>query len=87
MDFGEVIQTIDAMSGMVMHEEDHAGTVFRPREQGEVIGAEVEHKVEQGLEPADERGSARCAPAPSAAPLRASPAGLLRLRAIAQSGA
>ena len=43
--FGEVMQPINALSGMVEHHEDRAGTVFRPREQGEVIGAEVEHEA------------------------------------------
>jgi len=50
--FGEVMQAINAVSGMVEHHEDCAGVVFRPREQGEVVGAEVEH--EQKL-----RGGAR----------------------------
>jgi len=39
---GEVMPAINAVSGMVEHREDRAGAVFRPREQGEVIGAEVE---------------------------------------------
>ena len=41
--FGEVMQAINAVSGMVEHHEDRARAVFRPREQREVIGAEVEH--------------------------------------------
>lgn len=40
----EVIQAINAASGIVEHHEDCAGAVFRPREQGEVVGAEVEHR-------------------------------------------
>ena len=43
--FGEVIQGINAASRMVEHEENRTGTVLRPREQGEVIGAEVEHEA------------------------------------------
>ena len=42
--FGEVMQAINAVSGMVEHHGDRAGAVFRPREQREVIGAEVEHE-------------------------------------------
>jgi hypothetical protein len=38
------MQAINAVSGMVEHHEDRAGAVFRPRNQSEVIGAEVEHK-------------------------------------------
>ena len=66
-------ETINAASGMVEHEEDRAGAVFRPREQGEVIGAEVEHGERRRRE-----GERPSAPASSAAPLRGSPAGLLR---------
>ena len=31
--FGEVVQTIDALSVAVLHQEHHTRTVFRPREQ------------------------------------------------------
>jgi len=41
--FGEVQQTIHALGIAVQHEEHGAGAVFRPREQEQVIGAEVEH--------------------------------------------
>jgi len=41
--FGEVVQTINALSVAVLHQEHRARTVFRPREQEQVIGAEVEH--------------------------------------------
>ena len=41
--FAEVMQAINAVSGMIEHHEDRARAVFRPREQGEMIGAEVEH--------------------------------------------
>ena len=41
--FGEVQQTIHALGIAVQHEEHGAGAVFHPREQEQVIGAEVEH--------------------------------------------
>jgi len=41
--FGEVVQTVNALSVAVLHQEHRARTVFRPREQEHVIGAEVEH--------------------------------------------
>jgi len=41
--FGEVIQTINALGVAVLHQEHRARTIFRPREQEQVIGAEVEH--------------------------------------------
>ena len=41
--FGEVQQTIHALGIVVQHEEHGTGAVFRPREQEQVIGAEVEH--------------------------------------------
>ena len=42
--FGEIMQAINAVGGMVEHHEDRARTVFRPRKQGEMVGAEVEHE-------------------------------------------
>jgi hypothetical protein len=44
--FGEVMQAINTASGMVEHHEDRSRAVFRPREQGEMVGAEVEHRDE-----------------------------------------
>src|ERR1035441_7074748 len=41
--FGEVVQAIDALGVAVLHQEHRARTVFRPREQEQMIGAEVEH--------------------------------------------
>ena len=66
--FGEVVQTIDALGVAVLHQEHRARTVFRPREQEQMIGAEVEHQMRWmgGLKP--EAGAE--APAPLAAPLR-----------------
>ena len=40
--FGEVIEPIDPARGMVLHEEDGTTAVFRPREQEQMIGAEVD---------------------------------------------
>ena len=41
--FGEVEQAIHTSGVEVQHDKHRAGSVFRPREQDEVIGAEVEH--------------------------------------------
>ena len=41
--FGEVIQTVDPVGGVILHEEHDTGSVFCPREQEQMIGAEVEH--------------------------------------------
>ena len=49
--FGEVVQAIDPASGVISHEEYDTRAVFRPRHEGEVIGAEVEHVVNR--EPED----------------------------------
>ena len=46
--FGEVVQTINALGVAVLHQEHRARTVFRPREQEQVIGAEVEHGEKGG---------------------------------------
>ena len=42
--FGEVQQAIYALSVAVEHEKHGARAVFHPREQEEMIGAEVEHR-------------------------------------------
>jgi len=39
----EVIQAVDPAGGLVEHEEDHAGAVFHPLGQKQMVGAEVEH--------------------------------------------
>ena len=39
--FGEVVQTINALGVAVLHQENRARTVFRSREQEQMIGAEV----------------------------------------------
>ena len=64
--FGEVIQTINALGVAVLHQKHRARTVFHPREQEQMIGAEVEHWRNGGIKP--EAGVAT--PAPVAAPLR-----------------
>ena len=56
---------INAASGIVEDHEDRAETVIRPREQSEVVGAEVEHEEREG-----ERESAESASASTAALLR-----------------
>ena len=40
---GEVVQSINALGVAVLHQQHRTRTVFRPREQEQVIGAEVEH--------------------------------------------
>ncbi len=42
--FGEIMQPINAASRVIPHEQDDAGAIFRPGEQEQVIGAEVEHR-------------------------------------------
>ena len=42
--FAEVMQPIDAASRIIFHDEHNAGTVLRPREQKQMVGAEVEHR-------------------------------------------
>jgi len=42
--FSEVIEAIGPVGMKVFHDEDRALAGFIPREQGEVIGAEVKHK-------------------------------------------
>jgi len=43
LSFGEVVQTINALSAAVLHQEHRTRTVFRPCEQEQMVGAEVEH--------------------------------------------
>jgi len=67
--FGEVKQTIDTTGVAIEHEQQRARGVFCPREQEQVIGAEVEHsggrKTRQEREPQ--------LPRPLSAPLRGYP--------------
>jgi len=48
---GEVVEAADPARGVISHEEHYTGAVFRPREQEQMIGAEVEHRWEQEREP------------------------------------
>ena len=41
--FGEVIEPVNALRVAILQQEHRARTVFRPREQEQMIGAEVEH--------------------------------------------
>ena len=68
--FGEVMQPIDAVCRVIPHEQDGTGAVFHPREQDQVIGAEVEHQGE------DRRAGAE-APAPIVSAVEGLPGGLL----------
>lgn len=43
VDFSKVMQPIDPLGVAVELQEHHAGAVLFPREQDEVVGAEVEH--------------------------------------------
>ena len=45
--FGEVIQAVDPVRGVISHKKHGARAVFRPRDQGKMIGAEVEHGLEE----------------------------------------
>ena len=50
--FGEVVQAIDPVRGVISHKEHGARAVFRPRDQGKMIGAEVKHGLDgQGRKP------------------------------------
>jgi hypothetical protein len=61
LSFGEVIEPINATCIAVLHEEHGVRRIFRPRDQNEVIGAEVEH--------GERRAGAIKLPPASAAPL------------------
>jgi hypothetical protein len=44
--FGEVMEPINPMRGVISHDKHDARGVFRPGYQSEMIGAEVKHEVE-----------------------------------------
>jgi len=48
--FGEVIEPVNPLRVAVLHEEHGIRGIFRPRDQDEVIGAEVEHAGQKGRE-------------------------------------
>ncbi len=75
------MQAINAVSRMVKHEEDRARAMFRPRNEREVIGAEVEHGEE------GERGERRSAPGLIGSAVEGFTRRTPPVRAIAQSGA
>ena len=62
--FGEVIEPVNPLRIAVLHEEHGVRRVFRPRDQNEMIGAEVEHGLSAG-----NRGGSEKLPPPTAAPL------------------
>ena len=64
------MQPINAACRVISHEQDGTGAVFHPREQEQVIGAEVEHRGE------DLRAGAG-APAPIGSAVEGLPGGLL----------
>ena len=46
--FGEVIEPVNALRVAVLQQEHRARTIFRPREQEQMVGAEIEHEGEEG---------------------------------------
>ena len=65
--FSEVIQLVNPSSRIVFHDEHDTAAAFRPREQNEMIGAEVEHESGQGRKPG-----------PASSAVEGLPGGLLR---------
>ena len=45
--FGEVVEPIYPVRGVISHDKHDARAVFRPRDQSEMIGAEVKHERER----------------------------------------
>jgi hypothetical protein len=72
--FGEVIEPVNPLGVVVLEQEHRARTVFRPREQEQVMGAEVEHegRIEEKLRGGNQSGD-QFDLRPSAAPLRGYP--------------
>ena len=68
--FGEVMQPINAAGRVISHEQNGTGAEFRPREQEQVIGAEVEHRGEN-------LRAGAAAPAPIGSAVEGLPGGLL----------
>ena len=67
--FGEVVESINSPCIAVLHEEHGIRRIFRPRDQNEVIGAEVEH---------GERGAGAITPARLSSAVVELAGGLLR---------
>jgi hypothetical protein len=51
LDFSEVLQAVDPVVGVVLHEEHDTGSVFCPREQEQIIGAEFETSSRKSKKP------------------------------------
>ena len=78
--FGEVIEAIDPVGMQVFHDENRALAAFVPREQRQVVGAEVKHerwlpvarekRVWVNKERRGKKERERISLAPSAAPMR-----------------
>jgi hypothetical protein len=79
--FGEVEQTIDTTGVAIEHEQQRARGVFCPREQEQVIGAEVKHGRNE-----PDSGS-RVAPATVGSAVEGLPGGLLQAGISPQRGA
>jgi hypothetical protein len=66
--FGEVVQAVDPVRGVISHKKHDAGAVFCPRDQGKMIGAEVKHGLKR-------KGRK---PGPAVSAVEGLPGGLLR---------
>ena len=75
---GEVVQPINAAGRVISQDQHGTGAVFRPREQEQMIGAEVKHGGPRA-------GAA--APAPIGSAVEGLPGGLLRSGISPQRGA
>ena len=51
--FGEVIEPVDTPRVAILEQEHRVRRIFRPREQEQMIGAEVEHAGREDLEGGD----------------------------------
>ena len=49
--FAEVMEPIHTAYRVISHEQDGTGAIFHPREQEQVIGAEVEHRPQPANSP------------------------------------
>jgi hypothetical protein len=79
--FGEVVQPINPSRRVISPDEHNTRAAFRPREQEEMIGAEVEHR---GKEPG---AGAGMAPASMGSAVEGLRVGLLRCGISPQRGA
>jgi hypothetical protein len=79
--FGEVIEPVNAPRRVISHDEHNTRATFRPREQEEMIGAEVEHRGKET------GAGAGMAPASMGSAVEGLPGGLLRCGILPQRGA